>query len=395
MTKGQGATYGSLIGSAAGMYFGPAGAAVGSQLGGALGSILGSDDGDNSAELQRQAMQLLLDAGEPPDVARALILEKYQALGMPQAELAPEVEQAVTKMSGVNADPRLKQAQMQALQSLQGVGSSGMRPEDRAMLMEANDLANQEAKSQQATILQNMQQRGMSGSGAEIAAMLGSQQGNANAGLRNAMKASGDASQRALAAIGQAGQLSGQMDERDFQQQSSKAEAEDSMNRFNIQNMMQRNSANIDRLNRRNEADFSNRQNASNLNTSASNAELARQQAARMQMYDADLRRRGAAASGMNNYATSQQNRANQEAGQGLGIANAVSQGFGSYANYQTQQENNQANKDHTAALNKLAEKPSPSFGGEAYQGNQQTPNPYSLPTTGLLVGKKKEWGEK
>lgn len=304
-------------------------------IGGLLGSEAARSDRDAAKEAQRQALEILMQAGAPPDVAQALILKQYEALGMPVAELEPEVQQAASHMADVQTDPAMKSAQMQALRSLQQIGSSGLRPEDKAAMMELQDQATQEARSQQQGILQNMQQRGMSGSGAEVAAMLGSQQGSANQGLRNAMRVSSDASQRALQAIGQAGTLGGQMRSQDFGEQSDKARAQDEMDRFNINNMVRRNSANVDRLNNRNQLDWQNRQNVSNQNVGLHNAEQDRINRAKQWMYDADLRRRGAVSQGYQAEAGHRQADANATQNMWAGIGSGVGQGFGAYANYQ------------------------------------------------------------
>lgn len=300
-------------------------------VGSIIGSHIAAGDRENAGKYQQQALDVLMQAGAPPDVAKALVLKEYQARGIPLMELEPEVENVVSQMAQVKEDPSTRQAQMQALQSLQQVGASGMRPEDRAMMLELQDQAAQEAKSQQQAVLQNMQQRGMAGSGAEVAALLGSQQGAANQGMRNAMKVSSDASQRALQALAQSGSLGGNIRSQDFNVEQSKAEAQDQMNRFNTQNQIARQQRNIATTNEARMKDWANRQSIDQKNVDLYNAEQERQNAAKQWMYQADLKRRGAQSDALKGVSQYHQNRADRTQDLYSNIGSGVAKGIGAF----------------------------------------------------------------
>lgn len=170
-----------------------------------------------------------------------VLKEYYPEIYKQVAELNPELETAVTlgpsEMAGISTDPALRQAQLNALSKLQEVGAAG--GEDAQFLAEQSRLEsdiNRNLRGQQDAIMQNLATRGMSGGGQELVARQMSAQDAVNRQAQMAMDAKAQAQQRALQALMQSGQLSGQMQAQDFGQAAQKAQAADAIARFNAAN---------------------------------------------------------------------------------------------------------------------------------------------------------------
>jgi len=137
-------------------------------------------------------------------------------------------------MNNVKVDPALRQAQMNALQNLENIGNSnGLTDADRALIASTDRDAAMQDKSRRDAILQNNAARGMAGSGNELLAQLASSQAATDRSNQNGLTVAGQAQQRALAALEQAGTLGGQMEGQDWQEQADKAKAQDQINQFN------------------------------------------------------------------------------------------------------------------------------------------------------------------
>ena len=218
-----------------------------------MGSIVGGIIGQNKAEgmysgageLSNKALQELQKVGVPSVQEQEIQNQQLQYLGQYTPEQQQAIAQAQSAMGGITTDPRLQQAQMQALQTLTQMGQVPLTDTERMQLNQMQrDVAAQEQARQQ-SILQSLQQRGMGGSGQELAARLSSSQGAANAAQAQSDQIAAMAQQRALQAIGQAGTLGGQMQAQSFGQQAQQAQAQDVINAFNIANRRDIQSSNV------------------------------------------------------------------------------------------------------------------------------------------------------
>jgi hypothetical protein len=187
----------------------------------------------------------------------------YESVSAAQASRAPDVaaervnastaERALvdrSAMEGVSTDPRLKQAQLAALASMQEIGSSGgMTATERAQLARVQGEVAQADRGRREAILQNMRSRGMGGSGMELLAQLQSSQGATDRASQAGLDIAGMAQQRALQAINQAGGMAGGIRGQDFDEQSQIAAARDAIAKFNAANTQQANQFNAGQLN--------------------------------------------------------------------------------------------------------------------------------------------------
>lgn len=180
---------------------------------------------DEAMKEMREAAEYLESLGVPPVEAQRIALES--------ANLGPSA------LEDVETDPRLKQAQMDALARIQEMGGAGLTAEERAQQDMITRSAGAEAQARDKSILQNMAERGIGGSGAELMARLQGSQSAADRAAVQQGQLSGQAQNRALQALSQAGQLGGQIRGQEYGEQSNLASARDRIAQFNEANRVQ------------------------------------------------------------------------------------------------------------------------------------------------------------
>lgn len=184
-------------------------------------------------QLGREASQIFADI-QLPDIERMrLQLEGIVQQGVYTPEQADAILQEQTGFNRISTDPRLQQAQMEALRRLQGLSETGMDITDRARLFAISQAEGARSRGEREAILQNAAARGLSGSGLELAAQLGQQQGAATRGAAEGFGVAEAAQQRALQALQGAGGLAGQIRGQSFEEQAQRARAQDIINQFN------------------------------------------------------------------------------------------------------------------------------------------------------------------
>ena len=214
-----------------------AGLLGGTQL---IGGLVGANQRRQAARGAESAMERARQeiAGvQLPDIEKMrLALESPELVG----EYAPLLEQihqlGPSAMETVSTDPRLAQAQMQALEQISQFAKGEMTPADAAMLEQIRRQSAAQGQARQQAILSEMQQRGQGGSGAELIAKLKAGQSEADRASQEGMALQQMLQQRALSALSQEGQLAGSIREQQFGEQSNIAKAKDIINQFNLQN---------------------------------------------------------------------------------------------------------------------------------------------------------------
>lgn len=187
-----------------------------------------------------------LESLTPPQLAD--LKAQYQAAqytGDAQAAHMDAASAGPSAFEGIQTDPRLMQAQMDSLQGLQDIYSSGgLTATDKARLGQISDDEQTSQRGAREAILQNAQARGIGGSGIELANQLMSSQESARNQNRRDMDVASMAEERALQALMQSGQLGGQISDRQFGQQAQAASAKDAISQFNAANTQQANANN-------------------------------------------------------------------------------------------------------------------------------------------------------
>lgn len=313
------------------------GAVAAPVVGGVIGNMASAGDRDAANAAYQDALDTIKAVGAPPDLSKAIILQKFQQAGV----LTPELEEAVhidaSRMENVKAPEDLKKAQQLALSSLQERGRAGFTAEDRAGLNKILGAQRREAEAKRQQILQNMQQRGMGGSGAELIAQLQGAQAADEGASERSVDLSGQASRNALEAMLQSGNLAGNIRGQDVGEQQAIAQAQDRINAMRAENAANVQMRNIGSRNRAQEANLSEKQRILDRNTEQANDELRRQQEAKRQYWLDRLRLAGEQSGAMQQRGqqydksaqrtTDQWNKMGQGVGSGLGAASMYGRG--------------------------------------------------------------------
>jgi len=312
-----------------------ASAAIGASAKGA------SDAQARAAQAAALAEWMKLNVPDPEQ--QKIVLQQLKSAGKLSPELEQTFQQQASLMGGIQTDPRLKEAQMNALSQLQQVGSSGgMMLEDKAALNEISSESANQARGAEQAIQQNMQARGMGGSGMEMAARLSSQQAAATRNANQSMTVAGMAQKRALDAMMQSGQLGGQIREQAFGEDSRKAEAQDAINRYNTansQDVLQRNTATRNRVN---ESNLNNDQRIADTNAGLANQQEIHNKGLGQQQFENEAQK----TAGMTGQYNTNANAASKSGQESAAMWSGIGQGIGQIGSaYATQDDDDKKKK--------------------------------------------------
>lgn len=206
-----------------------------SVLGGVVGNLASAGDRRDARDKMSEAMGELMSLGMPPDLSKRLVLEQYQQAGMLTPELEQEIALADPLAAKIQEDPRLREAQMQALASMQQRGKMGLTAQDRALLNQTRQEVQRDVRGAEEAAIMDAAARGQGGSGNELVARLNAQQAGANRASMEGDRTAAMAQQNALSALSQSGQLGSDLRARDFDINRSMAQSADeaAVRRFN------------------------------------------------------------------------------------------------------------------------------------------------------------------
>ena len=169
----------------------------------------------------------------------------YQAVLQEDPEKLMTVLQRDTRLADIQEDPRLRDAQSQALMQLQERGRDGYTIEDKAIMERTmNEALNAQRGANMAADSQ-MARRGISGSGIDLAGRLARQQAGVQSARQTGLDVAARGRQQALQAMQGAGQLGGQIRGQEWGQKAQVAGAGDAIDRFNTANRMSTQQHNI------------------------------------------------------------------------------------------------------------------------------------------------------
>lgn len=289
-------------------------AGISDLIGGILGNDAGKDEMKKSIGLSREALDELKRLYVPTVEEQQVSLVNPELAGLLQAE-----QLANSEMENVSTDPRLKNAQMKALEQLAGLSETGLGVEDQAAFNQLRRQAGAEAQAQQQSILSNAAAQGTLDSGNTLMAQLNASQAQANrlqsAGEQQAAQAAAARRQ----ALGQYADMSSNMANTDFSQRAGIASAKDSINKFNTQNRQDVNQYNL-----------GNRQNIANTTAQTANQQEMYNKGLIQQKFGNDVTKATGVAGQTNNLAGQYANQG-QAAAQGQAAMNSaiVSGGMG------------------------------------------------------------------
>lgn len=309
----------------------------------AIGAAKSAGDRQRAVDANKSAIQEWLDINIPDPESQKIALQKYVQTG----QLDPKVEEAIKQdpsaFEKIQSSPRLKQAQLSALSSLEDLGAKGgMTLEDDANLQKGMSSAATADRGRREAILNQYAARGLGGSGLELAAQMQSTQDASQRQNQAQLDTMASARARALQAIMGGGELAGKIRGQDYSEQADAAKAKDLINQFNTQNMQGVMNRNVNRQNQADEYNLGLKQRASDLNTGVANEQEKYNKGLNQQRYQNELAR-AAGVSGQYNknadaYNKSAQQTADQWANIGSGIGQIATAGLSSgYMNKQPQ----------------------------------------------------------
>lgn len=136
----------------------------------------------------------------------------------------------------ISTNPQYEANQLEALRQLEEQSKDGYSARDKADLARIEQSANRANQGRQGAIRQNMAARGIGGGGLEVVmAQQAAQDANEQEALASLEK-NAQMQDRKQQATSQLGQLSGQLQNNQYNQQAQAAQAKDSISRFNTQN---------------------------------------------------------------------------------------------------------------------------------------------------------------
>lgn len=278
-----------------------------------IGDVLDFLGGGGDSAAREIQSRVLADAKNLPlPVLKEYYPDLYEVVAQMNPELETAIELGPSKMAGIATDPKLRQAQLNALSRLEQIGLGEQSAEDLARSSQIISDVNTNLQGQQGAIMQNLASRGMSGGGSELVARNIAAQGAANRQAQMSMDAKADAERRALEAIIQSGNLGGQMQSRDFAQEAARAEAADAINRFNVQNRQNVMGQNVSAKNQAQQFNAQTANQAAQSNVDTRNAANLRNLNLTQQQYENELRKKGLVTGAQQDLAANYQNQAAQ-----------------------------------------------------------------------------------
>lgn len=346
--KTTGALGGAASGAATGAAVGSVVPGIGTAIGAGVGGIIGGVAGYLSAAAQEsdeKKRQKLLEAAkaEFDQIAlpeeKAIVFEQLKQQGLYTPETEQVFTQGDTEMGNISIDPRIKQAQLDALAQLQGLGKEGLNLQDKLDIQRSRMDADQQSSNAQAQIQDALARRGVASSGMNMVQRQMAAQNAANQSRDYEAQIQARAQQRALEAIMNAGGMAGNIRGQEWSEKSEAARAQDAINRYNTMNTQQVSGGNVDRRNQAQQANLSERQRIADANAGIKNAEMLRQAGGDQRRFENQLAvtqaKNGATGQLANMYGDRAQGTANQFGG----LIQGGTQAVGAYAQSKNRQD--------------------------------------------------------
>lgn len=258
-------------------------------LGNVVGNIASAGDRAKAEKAQQEAADLIAKLGAGPDLSKQIYLEKFKSAGVLTPDVEKAIDMQVSKVAQIKEDPAFKKAQMGALEALQARGKTGLTAEERVQLLQERRSAEKAAESKRQQIMAEMRARGALDSGAGLRAQMQSADELASRELESSERLAAGASQRALQALVQSGQMAGSVRGQEFDIARTLAGAEDEMARFNITNQRGIEQRRASQETAARQYNLAQQQRAMDMNIQQANQERIRQMQAQQQMYQNQL----------------------------------------------------------------------------------------------------------
>ncbi len=242
-----------------------------------------------------------------------------------QGQISPQQAEAFladpSSMTSISTDPAFKEAQTNALKSLQDLSHGGLSAQDEADLSRVNTEEQTKARGAREAVLQNAAQRGASGGGLELLNQMKANQDAATRTSQRDLDINAQAQNRALAALQGAGSLAGNLQNQEFGQKAQVAGAQDAISKFNASQQQQVAQNNQQANNAAQAANLAAKQSAANSQVDARNQMAQSKTQAAQSVYDNSLKKAAGTAGA---YGTA----ANQASAAGQGLQSLLGSGL-------------------------------------------------------------------
>lgn len=267
---------------------------MGKLLGGATDAV-GLTDSSATKKAAKESMQFSEEAlnearrlNLPKIEDMRLQLERAQVVG----ELTPEQMQS-SAYENIQVDPRIKQAQMDALMSMRdSFDRGGLGAEEKLLFDQFRNQSAADESARQQSILQSMAERGNLDGGAQLAAQLASKQSTANQAADQGNKLALAAIQAKRSAAQDLANTGLNIGNQQFSQQGQVASAKDRINEFNTQSRSAAQQQNL-----------ANRQRVADSNVNIGNTQETANKALHQQNFQNQLQKTGAVTGQLGNMA--------------------------------------------------------------------------------------------
>jgi len=303
-------------------------------ISGFIGNMLSGDDRDRAMQAYQDAFNIIQRLGAPPNLAREILLDKFEQVGVLEPKLEEAINLEASKVAQIKESPTTKQAQLSALNLLKQRATGGFSPEFRADLIQAALQQARDTEAKQQQIVQNYQQRGLGGGGAELISRQQAASAGSALAAEQANQIQAQAARSSLEAIGQSGRLAGDIRQQDFNVANVMAQAQDQNAAERFKEATRRQTQNVGALNLAQQQNLAARQRIRDQNVAMTNQERIRQRDAEAQMYNMGLNRAQILAGSQMNMGNVYGQQGSRTAGQWAQGGAAVGQGFGQYSQY-------------------------------------------------------------
>lgn len=273
-----------------------------------------------------QALKVLSDVHAPTKEELTLPqLEKYVQMGLLTPAQAEAVLQQKNAYDSMSNDPRAREASIDALMKMQDIGMSGGHDaEHEANTYDAISKANQHTQATRASIMDQMAQRGIPISLMGVSQQLAAAGQDAEQAHKDQLQANSDAENRALTALSASGTMGSQISGQQFQEQSTKAAAQNAIDQWNAANQTNVNLANADKRQQAAAYNKTTEQNIANTNIQNDNTRTAANSAIPQNIYNNAMSKASAMAGVYGKQAENYSHMGEQNAGSAAMITNLV-----------------------------------------------------------------------
>lgn len=303
-------------------------------VGGVAGNALSQGDRDKASSEIASIKDLYANLSAPDIEAMKVDSEQYNVgplLGGSQQMETAEQLAGQSALADIQLDPRLKEAQINALNTLQEISGKGFTADELNQLQEQRSSREADLTSKLKALQQNQDMRGVGNSDMALAQRMMESQSSANRGAQDARATQAQGLSRALAAITQGANLASGMENADYNRQNNLASATDSRELTNLGQRARVNSSNVDRFNQALASDINRQQTVGDKNVGVKNTDQAYNKGLLQTDFANRMNLAGAKSGVAQNQAANYTNNANRTAGMFQGIGAGVGQGLLAY----------------------------------------------------------------